>query len=246
MRVLLIEQDNHIRRTVEAGLGAEGFVVMAAPDGATAVELLRTHPVDVALVDLTLPDVDGLALLAAIRAARPRLPMIALTAHDDVRSLLDGFDNGADDCLTKPFSLAELAARIRARVRSGDGGATAIEAGPLKLDLATNRALVGGNSISLSARECALLAAFLRYSGHVLSRNQLLRLVWEIEFDPGSNVVEVYVGALRRKLGPRLIETVRGRGYRLRISALNAERAIALVNESAVDEELDHAGGRPG
>jgi DNA-binding response OmpR family regulator len=223
MRVLLIEQDIRVRQSVEVGLGEEGFLVMSAGDGAAGVELLRRHPFDLVLVDLTLPDVNGLALLAAIRTARPRLPVIALTTREDGRSLRDGFDNGADDCVTKPFSMPELAARIRARSRLGEEDGTIVEAGPLKLDLAANRALVHGNRIRLSARESALLAVFLRHAGYVLSRNQLLRLVWEIDFDPGSNVVDVYVAALRRKLGPQLIETVRGHGYRLRVSALESE-----------------------
>ena len=224
-RVLLIEDDRRIRQLVEAGLGARGFSVVAAPDGAAGVEVPRRRAVDVLLLDLMLPDVDGFALLAAIRATRPRLPVIALTARDDERSKLDGLDGGADDYVTKPFSLAELAARIHARLRWREEGGTRVEAGPLALDLASNRASFGDDSVLLSARESCLLAAFLRHAGEVLSRDELLRLVWQIDFDPGSNVVDVYVAALRRKLGADVIETVRGRGYRLRISA----RAVAAA-----------------
>jgi two-component system, OmpR family, response regulator len=218
--VLLIEDDGRIRRIVETGLEARGFVVTSAPDGSAGIEVLRTGAVDLVLLDLVLPDVDGFALLGAIRQARPRLPVIALTALDDVRSKLNGFDGGADDYVTKPFSLAELAARIQARLRWREQGGTLVEAGPLRLDLATNRASLGEHSVLLSAREAALLAAFLRHGGEVLSRSELLRLVWEIEFDPGSNVVDVYVAALRRKLGANVIETVRHRGYRLAVVAL--------------------------
>jgi DNA-binding response OmpR family regulator len=220
VRVLLIEDDGRIRELVEAGLAARGVSVMAVPDGASGIEALRARRVDLVLLDLVLPDVDGFALLAAIRAARPRLPVIALTARDDERSKLDGFAGGADDYVTKPFSLAELAARIEARLRWREEGGTVVEAGPLMLDLASNRASLGEQSVVLSAREGSLLAAFVRHAGEVLSRDELLRLVWELEFDPGSNVVDVYVAALRRKLGPTVIETVRGRGYRLRVSAL--------------------------
>jgi DNA-binding response OmpR family regulator len=144
--------------------------------------------------------------------------VIAVTARDDPRSKLAGFEGGADDYVTKPFSLDELAARIHARLRWREGG-TILGAGQLRLDLTSNRAVLGKRSALLSAREAALLAAFLRHAGEVLSREQLLRLVWEIDFDPGSNVVEVYVAALRRKLGTAVIETVRGSGYRLRVNA---------------------------
>jgi two-component system, OmpR family, copper resistance phosphate regulon response regulator CusR len=220
VRVLLIEDDGRIRELVEAGLAARGVSVTAVPDGTSGIEALRSRWIDLVLLDLVLPDLDGFALLAAIRTARPRLPVIALTARDDERSKLDGFAGGADDYVTKPFSLAELAARIQARLRWREEGGTLVEAGALRLDLASNRASLGEHSVMLSAREGSLLAAFVRHAGEVLSRDELLRLVWELEFDPGSNVVDVYVAALRRKLGPSVIETVRGHGYRLRISAL--------------------------
>ena len=219
-RLLLIEDDARIREVVEAGLGARGFSVTSASDGASGIDVLRSRQVELVLLDLMLPDVDGFALLAAIRAARPRLPVIALTARDDPGSKLAGLDGGADDYVTKPFSLAELAARIRARLRWREEGGTLVEAGPLTLDLASNRASIGDRSAVLSAREACLLATFARRGGEVLSREELLRLVWQIEFDPGSNVVDVYVRAIRRKLGNEVIETVRGCGYRLRVGAL--------------------------
>jgi DNA-binding response OmpR family regulator len=218
--LLLIEDDARIREVIEAGLGARGFSVTAVPDGGSGIEALRSQPIELVLLDLMLPDVDGFALLAAIRSARPRLPLIALTARDDERSKLDGFAGGADDYVTKPFSLAELAARIRARLRWREEGGTLVEAGPLSLDLANNRASLGSRSAVLSAREACLLATFARRGGEVLSRDELLHLVWQIDFDPGSNVVDVYVRAIRRKLGNDVIETVRGRGYRLRVGAL--------------------------
>ncbi len=219
-RVLLIEDDGRIRALVKEGLAARGFSVTAVPDGTSAIGILRARSPDLVLLDLMLPDVDGFALLAAIRATHPRLPVIALTARDDERSKLDGFAGGADDYVTKPFSLAELAARIQARLRWREEDGKRLAAGPLTLDLANNRASLAGHTVPLSARESALLATFIHRAGDLLTREQLLRLVWELEFDPGSNVVDVYVAALRRKLGPSVIETVRGRGYRMRISAL--------------------------
>lgn len=219
-RVLLIEDDPRIRRIVERGLGSRGFSVSSAGDGAAGIDALRSEKVDLVLLDLLLPDLDGLMLLRAIRAARPQLPVIALTALDDMRSKVDGLDYGADDYVTKPFSIAELAARVRARLRGSQRSDTCLQAGGLTLDLSTHRASLDGRSVALSAREVSLLATFVRHPGRVLSRAELLRLVWEIDFDPGTNVVDVYVGALRRKLGVDVIETVRGRGYRLRTRAL--------------------------
>ena len=212
--VLLIEDDPRIREIVERGLGARGFVVSSAPDGETGLELAGKLDVDLVLLDLLLPGKGGLEVLEALRALRPRLPVIAVTALDDTGSKIGGLDAGADDYVTKPFSVEELVARIRARLRWTDDDGGTLKAGALTLDLASHRALLHGREIALSARELELLAAFMRHPGQVLSRGQLLRLVWDLDFDPGSNVVEVYVAALRRKVGPTFIETVRGSGYR--------------------------------
>ena len=160
-QLLLIEDDPRIRQIVEDGLGARGFAVASVPDGTSGIGALRTRPIDLVLLDLMLPDVDGFVLLAAIRTARPRLPVIALTARDDARSKLDGFNGGADDYVTKPFSLAELAARIRARLRWREEGGTVLEAGPLTLDLASNCVSLGDRAAVLSKREACLLAAFV-------------------------------------------------------------------------------------
>jgi DNA-binding response OmpR family regulator len=215
--VLLIEDDARIRDIVERGLGARGFVVSSAPDGESGTDLARKLDVDLILLDLILPGASGLEVLEEIRDAKPRLPVIALTALDDTGSKVGGLEAGADDYVTKPFSVEELAARIRARLRWTDEEGGVLKSGPLTLDLAAHRAVLDGREVPLSARELELLAAFMRHPGQVLSRGQLLRLVWNLEFDPGSNVVEVYVGALRRKLGTELIETVRGTGYRFRV-----------------------------
>jgi DNA-binding response OmpR family regulator len=209
--VLLIEDDARIREIVERGLGSREFVVTSAEDGPTGLELARKLDVDVVLLDLMLPGLSGLEVLEGIRLAKPRLPVVALTALDDTRSKVAGLDAGADDYLTKPFSLEELAARVRARLRSRED-AGALKAGPLTVDPVAHRAVLNGREVPLSARELALLAAFIRHTGQVLSRSQLLDMVWDLNFDPGSNEVEVYVAALRRKLGAEWIDTVRGMG----------------------------------
>jgi DNA-binding response OmpR family regulator len=212
--VLLIEDDPRIRDIVERGLGARGFVVSSAPDGEAGLDLVRKLDLDLVLLDLMLPGRDGLEVLEDIRQARPRVPVIAVTALDSTGSKVGGLDAGADDYVTKPFSVDELAARIRARLRWTEGDGGVLKAGPLTLDLAAHRAVLDGREVALSARELELLAAFMRHPGQVLSRGQLLTLVWDLDFDPGSNVVEVFVAALRRKLGHGFMETVRGSGYR--------------------------------
>jgi DNA-binding response OmpR family regulator len=212
--VLLVEDDGRIREIVERGLGARGFAVSCAADGETGIELARQLDVDLVLLDLVLPGVPGLDVLEAVRAMKPRLPVIALTALADLRSRVDGLDAGADDYVTKPFSVQELAARVRARLRWREDAGTLLKAGPLTVDLAAHRAVLDSRVVPLSGRELSLLAAFLRHPGQTLSRSQLLQLVWDVDFDPGTNVVDVYVAALRRKLGAVFIETVRGLGYR--------------------------------
>jgi DNA-binding response OmpR family regulator len=212
--VLLVEDDARIREIVERGLGARGHLVTSAPDGPAGVELATKLAVDVVLLDIVLPGKGGLEVLEDIRAVKPRLPVIALTALDDAASLVGGLDAGADDYVTKPFAIEELAARIRARLRWRDDDGPLLKAGPLTVDLIAHRAVLAGHEVQLSARELQLLAAFVRHPGQVLSRTQLLDWVWDIDFDPGSNVVDGYVAALRRKIGAAFIETVRGLGYR--------------------------------
>jgi DNA-binding response OmpR family regulator len=212
--VVLIEDDPRIREIVERGRGARGFVVSSAADGEAGLDLIRKLDVDLVLLDLVLPGRDGLEVLEDIRQARPRVPVIAVTALDSTGSKVGGLDAGADDYVTKPFSVDELAARVRARLRWTEADGGVLKAGPLTLDLAAHRVVLDGREVALSARELELLAAFMRHPGQVLSRGQLLTLVWDLDFDPGSNVVEVYVAALRRKLGHGYVETVRGSGYR--------------------------------
>ncbi len=212
--MLLVEDDDRIREIVERGLLARGMRVTTAPDGTTGSVLAQTLDVDVVLLDLVLPGKKGVDVLEDIKSVKPRLPVIALTALDDLGSKIIGLDAGADDYVTKPFSIDELAARIRARLRWIDKEEPTLRSGPLSLALVAHRAVMDGREVVLSARELSLLAMFMRHPGQVLSRDQLLSEVWDIDFDPGSNVVDVHVSALRRKIGPTLIETVRGLGYR--------------------------------
>jgi len=168
------------------------------------------------VLDIGLPVMDGFEVLAQLRRRKEYLPVIILTARDSVADTVAGLEGGADDYMPKPFRFEELLARIRARLREDSAAdATVLSHGSLSLDLRTRRAEIGGRTVNLSAREFALAEVFLRHPGHVLSREQLLSRVWGYDFDPGSNVVDVYVRYLRKKLGDGCIETVRGMGYRL-------------------------------
>jgi two-component system copper resistance phosphate regulon response regulator CusR len=222
VHILLVTGENPVRADGQAGLATRGFSVTAVADGATAIKSISRCPVDLVLLDLVLPDVEGIALLSAIRAARPTLPVIALTAPDDELLRLESFARGADDCVSKPLSIPELTARIEARLRGRQQGDAVVSVGPLSVDVSRNRAAIDGHVVALSPREASLLATFVHHAGEVLSRELLLQLVWELEFDPGSNIVDVYVAALRRKIGAGVIETIKGRGYRLRVSALSS------------------------
>jgi DNA-binding response OmpR family regulator len=217
MNVLLIEDEPRIAAFVERGLRAEGFAVQVASDGEVGLALAKDESVDLVVLDLGLPKLPGEHVLERLRARRPDVPVIVLTAKDAVEDRVRNLNAGADDYVTKPFSFAELLARIHARLRSRDQAqAIELEAGGVRLDLRSRQARMDGREVSLTAREFALLETFLRHPNQVLSQVQLMDRVWGYDFDPGSNVVEVYVGYLRRKLGKELIETVRGAGYRLR------------------------------
>lgn len=216
-RILIVEDEARITAFLRKGLHAHGYATEVAGDGATALATIAHRPVDLVILDLGLPGMDGLEVLRRVRAQRVGVPVVILTARDSVDDTVIGLDEGADDYLTKPFAFDELLARVRARLRQpSQGEAGLLAAGELRLDLRTRHAELAGRDIELTAREFAMLETFLRHAGHVLSREQLLSHVWGYDYDPGSNVVEVYVGYLRRKLGADVIETVRGMGYRLR------------------------------
>jgi DNA-binding response OmpR family regulator len=215
-RVLIAEDEEHIASFLEKGLRADGFTTTVVADGNTVAAVARDDDFDLVILDLGLPGRDGLDVMAEIRGRGEKLPVIILTARDAVPDRVRGLEQGADDYMTKPFSFDELLARIRLRLRDDrTQEPTLISAGGLVLDLRTRLVQVDGRSVELTAREFALTETFLRHPGQVLSREQLLSRVWGYDFDPGSNVVDVYIRYLRRKLGDDRIETVRGMGYRL-------------------------------
>jgi DNA-binding response OmpR family regulator len=215
-RILIAEDERNLVAFLEKGLRAAGYVTTAVGDGPSAVALARDEDFELMILDLGLPVLDGTEVLRTLRAQGRTLPILILSARDDVRDKVAGLQLGADDYLTKPFEFDELLARVQVRLRAaGTSAPTVLRVGPLALDLRTRRAIAGGETIELSAREFALLELLMRHPDQVLSREQLLARVWGYDFDPGSNVVEVYVGYLRRKLGAAHIETVRGMGYRL-------------------------------
>jgi len=214
-RILIAEDEPHIVRFLVKGLQAQGYATTAAADGDEALALARSGAFDLMLLDLGLPRLDGLRVLAQMRHAQVRLPVIVVTARGSSADIVNGLDCGADDYLSKPFRLAELLARVRARLRPSPAREEVVlRNGDLQLDLRTRQAQVGSRTVDLSAREFALAEVFLRHPGQVLSREQLLSHVWGYDYDPGSNVVEVYVRYLRNKIGSARIVTIRGAGYR--------------------------------
>lgn len=222
MRVLIVEDDRGISSFLAKGLAAEGYGALVAADVAEALAHASCDPegFDVVLLDLGLPDGTGLDVLRAVRAREPSPPVIILTARGQVEDKVRGLDLGANDYVTKPFSFEELLARIRAAARSaGQPTGHELVVGDLRLDLHTKLAWRAGRRIELAPREWALLELFMRNPTQILSRPRILSHVWDFSFDPGSNVVDVYVGYLRRKINfeglEPLIQTVRGAGYRL-------------------------------
>jgi two-component system copper resistance phosphate regulon response regulator CusR len=219
-RVLIAEDEGRIASFLEKGLKANGFATEIATDGEDALRLARSGKFDLLILDLGLPGKDGFEVLRELRTTNQQLPVVILTARDSVTDTVAGLEGGADDYIAKPFRFEELLARVRVRLR-GDRVAesTVLQVGDASLDLRTRQALVDGRAVDLSAREFALAEVFFRHPGQVLSREQLLSHVWGYDFDPESNIVDVYVGYLRRKLGRGRIASVRGMGYRLAESA---------------------------
>jgi DNA-binding response OmpR family regulator len=215
-RILIAEDEARIASFLDKGLRANGFATTIVDDGRVAAAVARDSDFDLVILDLGLPTLHGLDVLAEMRERGEHLPVIILTARDEIETTVAGFSGGADDYVTKPFRFEELLARIRVRLRTDAAQETTLlRAGDVTLDLRTRRASVGGRTVELTAREFALAETFLRHADQVLSRQQLLSHVWGYDFDSDSNIVDVYVRYLRRKLGDGVIETVRGMGYRL-------------------------------
>lgn len=218
-RILIAEDEARVAAFLDKGLQASGFLTEIVTTGPEAVAYALDEDYELIVLDLGLPGQDGLSVLEDLRGQGCQIPIVILTARDDIKDKLTGFELGADDYVTKPFRFEELLARIRARLRP----TTAVTSDQdwklshrnIVLDLRTRLVHVGEKTIELSAREFTLAETFMNHPGQVLSREQLLDRVWGYDYSPGSNVVDVYVGYLRKKLGSDLIETVRGMGYRM-------------------------------
>jgi DNA-binding response OmpR family regulator len=220
MRILVVEDERTLAGFIGQALDADGYAVTVVHDGIAAEAEARTGDYGLVLLDVMLPGRSGLEVLDAIRTEDPSLPVILLTARGSIEQRVQGLDRGATDYVTKPFSFEELLARVRAHLRTTtQREASQLEAGDIQIDLRTRRVRRADHEIALTAREFELLAYLARHPDQVLSREQILNAVWGFDFDPGTKVLEVYIGYLRRKLGDDgdgPIETVRNVGYRLR------------------------------
>ena len=217
-RILVAEDEDRISSFVEKGLRAAGFGVSIERDGISALAAARTGQYSLMVLDIGLPRLGGFELLQQLRAEGNQMAVIILTARDSAQDTVTGLEGGANDYMSKPFRFDELLARVRVRLQDTKGEASrsdTLSFLDLELDLKTRRIRAGGTEVDLSAREFALLEEFLLHPEQVLSREQLLSRVWGFDFDPGSNVVDVYVRYLRQKIGRHRLETVRGMGYRL-------------------------------
>ncbi|MDQ1121704.1 response regulator transcription factor [Microbacterium trichothecenolyticum] len=214
-RILIAEDEERISAFVAKGLESAGYQTTVVGDGADALEAALSGSADLLLLDVGLPTLDGFDVLRSLRGQGSTIPVIMLTARTSTRDTVDGLDAGANDYVAKPFKFDELLARVRSRLREPvSTGTITIAHGDVTLDVLARRATVGSRAVDLSAREFALAEEFIRHAGQVLSREQLLSRVWNMDFDPTSNVVDVYVRYLRAKLGSTHIVTVRGAGYR--------------------------------
>jgi DNA-binding response OmpR family regulator len=214
-RILIAEDDPLISSFIDKGLRASGFSTEIAQDGVEAEEFGLTDDFDMIILDMGLPERDGLVVLRGLRSQGRHMPILILTGRPE-RDVVTCLEAGADDYMRKPFRFEELLARVRTRLRTHEvRDSSALAAGGLRLDLRTRRVTIGDRTVDLTAREFSLLETLLRHPDQVLSREQLLSQVWGYFFDPTSNLVNVYINALRRKLGSDVIETVRGAGYRL-------------------------------
>lgn len=215
-RILIAEDDHGIADFIERGLTAAGYPCDTVDSGPAAFAMARTGDYDLMILDLGLPHMDGADILEQLRALRVTLPIIVLTARTKLEERVRVLEGGADDYMPKPFQFAELLARVRLRLSESQTTSTVeLTRGDMVLDLRAQRVQVKGKWKDLSRRELSLLETFMRHPGQILSRAQLLSMVWGMNFDPGSNVVDVYIRTLRKKIGAERIETIRGSGYRL-------------------------------
>ncbi|MBW4620093.1 MAG: response regulator transcription factor [Cyanosarcina radialis HA8281-LM2] len=216
-RILIVEDEVRIIAPVERGLRSHGFITAVAKDGREAISLARDADFDLLILDIGLPNVDGWVVLRELRERGEQMPIVILSARDDIRDKVAGLEGGANDYMTKPFSFQELLARIRLRLRETRVSQTKeekiLKAGNISLNLHTHQVYVGDRLVELAAREFSLLETLMQQPGRVISRDRLLKEVWGYDYDPGSNIVDVYIGYLRKKLGNYSIETVRGVGY---------------------------------
>ena len=215
IRILVVDDEPPPPPPPPRALHADGHETVVAEDGQAALDRALEGDIDLVILDVGLPSLDGFEVLRALRAGGERMPVIRLTARSSTSDAVDGLDAGASDYVPKPFSVAELMARVRSRLRERTGAVTMVlSQGDVTLDILARRTTVAGREVDLSAREFALAEQFLRHPGAVLTREVLLSRIWGMDFDPGSNVVDVYVRYLRAKLGADHIVTVRGEGYR--------------------------------
>lgn len=229
MRILVVEDDADLNRLLATALREAGYVVDAAKDGEEGHFLGDTEPYDAVILDLGLPEMDGLTVLEKWRKAGRMMPVLILTARDRWSEKVSGFDAGADDYVTKPFYTEEVLARVRALMRRAAGLATSdVEIGPLRIDMRAARVTVNGNPIKLTSLEYRLLAYLAHHKGRVVSRTELVEHLYDQDFDRDSNTIEVFVGRIRKKLGVHAIQTLRGLGYKL------SER----LDGSQADEDL--------
>jgi two-component system, OmpR family, response regulator QseB len=224
VKILVVEDEERIASFLDKGLTAHGYDVDWARTGQDGLQRGIEPDVSLVILDLKLPDLDGLEVLTGLRGQGATVPVLILSARGHVEDRVRGLDLGADDYLAKPFAFEELLARVRARLRSRPtASAGVLRVGGICLDAMTREVTVDGRRVNLSAREFSLLQAFVRHPSQALSRQELLSMAWGMDFDPQTNLVDVYVGYLRRKLGEAVIETVRGTGYRLRAGGGSAQ-----------------------
>ncbi|MFZ3175603.1 MAG: response regulator transcription factor [Thiobacillus sp.] len=216
MRILVVEDEPTLAAQLAEGVREAGYAVDVAHNGLDAHFMGDTEPFDAVVLDLGLPQMDGITVLKKWRAAGRTMPVLILTARDNWHEKVAGIDAGADDYLTKPFHMEELRARLRALIRRAGGHASAeLVCGPVTLDTRNNRVTVEGRALTLTSHEYRVLAYLMHHAGEVVSRSDLVEHIYAQDFDRDSNTVEVFIGRLRKKLPPGLIETVRGMGYRL-------------------------------